>query len=96
MDPKTLEILLSIVPGVVLARVGTAALKAVGYQVLDVPGTWALKDACLRKPEAAVLRVANPVGSSARRSRWRRMPPWQRLCLLGVFLRGLLKPMRGG
>ena len=64
MDPKTLEILLSIVPGVVLARVGTAALKAVGYQVLDVPGTWALKDACLRKPEAAVLRVANPVGSS--------------------------------
>jgi hypothetical protein len=54
---KTLDILLGIVPGVVLARVGTAALKAAGYQVLDFAGTSALKDACLRKPEAAVVGI---------------------------------------
>eukprot|EP00802_Teleaulax_amphioxeia_P013675 Tamp_13728.p1 GENE.Tamp_13728~~Tamp_13728.p1 ORF type:complete len:551 (-),score=66.68 Tamp_13728:37-1650(-) len=54
---QTFEILLNIVPGVVLARVGTAALRLTGYQVLDVPGTSALKDACVAKPEAAVLGV---------------------------------------
>jgi len=43
------ELFLGYVPGIVLARVGTAVLRAVGYQVLDVPGTSALKAACLVK-----------------------------------------------
>jgi len=50
-----MDLFLSTLPSVLFARGTTFALRTLGYQVLDSPGTSALKAACDNKPAAASI-----------------------------------------